>query len=194
MRKLLTFLIALGANVVAVVSPVSAQMTMMGVSNGPSSGGGGSLTYTVTDISQAVDTTNTGTFTVNIGTAASDRVVVVIINTQSNTGANGTPTGTPPVSLGGTAMTFAGSSVSTGAGGIFIYYLPFPTGTSATLQINTPFSSGILPVVGKLNGSVGASVRATNSVGWSGGGTVSDPRGVPNDLAAVSALAGDTPS
>jgi hypothetical protein len=44
MRKLLTLLIALASIIFAVCSPASAQMTMMGVSNGPSSGGGGPAT------------------------------------------------------------------------------------------------------------------------------------------------------
>jgi hypothetical protein len=158
----------------------------------PTAAGGATLTYTATDVSQVPDTTNTGTFTVNIGTIAADRVVVVLINTSAASGSNGTPT---TVTLNGNAMTLAVSEASTGNGGIFIYYLPVPSSlinsTTATLQVTTPFSFGTEVVVGNLNGSAAASVRASNSVIWSGGGTVSDPRGVPNDLAAVSALAGD---
>jgi hypothetical protein len=193
MRKLLTLWIVLVA-IVGISTSSFAQVggLMFPGPGTPHTSGGVTLTYTVTDVSQVVDTTNTGTFTVNIGTVAADRVVVILINTSANSGANGTPTS---VTLNTNAMTLAASESSTGNGGIFVYFLSVPSSlinsTSATLQVNTPFSSFTEVVVGNLNGSATASVRASNNVIWSGGGTVSDPRGVPNDLAAVSALAGD---
>jgi hypothetical protein len=44
--------------------------------------------------------------------------------------------------------------------------------------------------LGNLNGSASASVNAFNGDAWQGGGTTVDPRGVPNDLAAVSVAPG----
>lgn len=165
----------------------------------PAAGGGGAtLTYTPTATAVAWDDTGTGSFAgVAIGTVAADRIIVVSIALVSNTAANGRPSS---VTCGGVAMTNAtGTSGETPSGGgagtnNYIYYLAAPSGvlnaTTATIVVTTPFSSNYSISVGVLNGSAAASVNAFNGNAWSGGGTVADPRGVANDLAAVAVASG----
>src|SRR5436190_15549565 len=81
MLKLFSFLIALAAIVAATASSFSGSMTLLGVGKAPGGGGGGSLTYNYV---ATVTPNNAGalnspvTFTAaNIGTASSDRIVVV---------------------------------------------------------------------------------------------------------------------
>lgn len=155
------------------------------------------LTYTVTDVSQLPDNGG-GTFTgVNIGAVAADRIIVVTILVDGTVQVNSRPSS---VTVGGVAMTNAtgtsGETPSGGGAGVnnYIYYLLAPAGvlnaSSATVQVTTPFCLHIGIAVGNINGDAAAFVNAFNGSAWQGGGTISDPRGVPNDLAGVAVASG----
>lgn len=160
-----------------------------------SSGSGATLSYTTTDVSQAWDNTGAGLFsTVNIGTVSSDRIIVVTIGTVSNSSGNGRPSS---VTVGGVSMTLASSRSGETTGGIgnnYVYYLLASSGVlnsaSTSVVVTTPFSQNVAISVGTLTGSTGATINSFNGDDWSGGGTVADPRGVPNDLAAVTVASG----
>jgi hypothetical protein len=199
MRKLLTFLIALAAIVFAVVSPVSAQ-GFVGCFNCGRGGGGGTLTYTLT---QTFTQANAFSFaSVAIGTVTSDRTIVVTAQESSNSqtgceNGGGSAGPAPTATIGGVTMaSVTQAAESTGGQCNYVYYLFAPAGvlnlTTATLAF-TSFnpSQGWAFSVGTLTGSTTTSVRASNGNAWSGGGTVANPRGVANDLAGVTALAGD---
>src|SRR5258707_543155 len=104
MRKLLTLFAIIG---LLWTSAAPAQMSMMGVSNGPSSGGGG-IVFTPTDAQNALPASSSGTFTINIGTASADRIVLVCY--QHNN-----PSGDAAATLNGSVPTVA---AGTGAGAV----------------------------------------------------------------------------
>lgn len=124
------------------------------------------LTYTETDTTSSASWTSPGWFsgtdTVNIGSASADRIVVVCICGFSNSAPNLTPSS---VTLNGSAMTQAAASIGTDTGGspfgMWIYYLPLATGTTATLAFNAPFTQGVFVTVGIITGDVNAVVGAT---------------------------------
>jgi hypothetical protein len=183
MRKLLTFLIALAVTVGAALAPLPAAHSA-GFLLLVKPGGGGSLTYTVTDVSKAWQT-GTSFTSVNIGTVAADRIIVVSLLSDSNTTTNGRPSS---VTVGGVSMTSATTTLGEGASGQdnYIYYLLAPAGvlntSSATITITTPFSLDFAIAVGNINGSAAASVSSTGGDAFS---QHADPRGVPNDFTAL---------
>src|SRR5947209_19773737 len=109
MCKLLTSLIALASIVAVTASSFGGSMTLLGVGKAPGGGGGGSLTYNYV---ATVTPNNAGalnspvTFTAaNIGTASSDRIVVVTFgNYKAASSASGDFSG---VTIGGTTATNA---------------------------------------------------------------------------------------
>lgn len=136
-------------------------------------GGGGTLTYTATAVATAWQTSVSppATFTaVAIGTASSDRIVVVSITVDGNA-SNGVISG---VTIGGSGAAKAVGIDPTVAGqGVYIYSLLVTSGTTANIVIScSGFPSGIGISVGNIKGSATATVNATNSVGPS---TVADP-------------------
>jgi hypothetical protein len=148
------------------------------------SGGGATLIYTPTDLSKPWQTGPSFT-SVNIGAVAADRIIVVSLLSDSNTTTNGRPSS---VTVGGVAMNSATGTIGEGAGGQnnYIYYLLAPSGvlnaSSATVTITTPFSQAFEIAVGNINGSASASV---SSFGGDAFSQHVDPRGVPNDFAAL---------
>jgi hypothetical protein len=80
----------------------------------------------------ATDTTSYSFATMDIGDAAADRVVIAVVVVRD------TGSGSPVVAatLGGSAMT-AGHRVDGTQLSIGIFYLAFPTGTTATLAVTT---------------------------------------------------------
>src|SRR5437870_1477214 len=98
--KLRAYIVALHAALFAIllaVSPAgSGSMSLMGVGK-PAGGGGATLTYTVTDVSKAWQA-GTSFTTVNIGTVAADRIIVVSLLNDSNNTVNGRPSS---VTVGG---------------------------------------------------------------------------------------------
>jgi hypothetical protein len=159
MRKLLTLWIAL--LFAALCSQSSAQFKGGGgfgtpgfTSPAASGGGGGTLTFTPTATATAWQTSISppATFSsVSIGTASSDRVVVVVISVDGNA-TNGVISG---VSIGGSTATQAAKLDPTGTiKGVYIYYLKVTTGTTANIVIScSGFPSGIGIAVGIITGS-----------------------------------------
>lgn len=195
MHKFLTFLIALGAIVLGVCSPASAQVPMTGAGLGaPPSGGGGSLTYTTTDLTQGFGGTSYSS--VNIGTVAAYRTIVITAFVSSTTQAGCQNAGAAPtVTVGGVTMnsvTQAGES--TGGECQYVFWLFAPSGVLNASTAAVAFTGfnifNTFIAVGNINGSTTTSVNASNGDGWSGGGTHADPRGVTVDLAGVAVATG----
>ncbi len=85
--------------------------------------------------------TSSSSFSVNIGDPNASRIVVVAVHTFDILAA-------PPVSLDGTPMQLAVWEHGSPGDSLSVYYLPFPTGTSATLSITAAgFSANAFEVV-----------------------------------------------
>jgi hypothetical protein len=194
-RALIVFIslvaIALGSLAQAITPQQYATMLLTGV--GGSGGGGATLTYTATDISKPFS--GTSFTTVNIGTVAADRTIVVTAFVSSNAQAGCENAGAAPaVTVGGVTMnsvTQAGES--SGGQCQYIFWLFAPSGvlnaSSATIAFSGFNISNVGLAVGNINGSTTTSVNASTGNSWSGGGTVADPRGVPGDIATGVAVA-----
>ena len=90
---------------------------------------------------------------VAIGTASSNRIVVVCFQNRKPLGsANGD---LATVTIGGVGATKATGTPSTNANATEIWYAPVPTGTTATISVtfSSGFLDGIQPMVGILTGS-----------------------------------------
>jgi hypothetical protein len=172
MRKFLTFLIALAAIAFAVCSPSSAQvggLMFPGPGSFASSGGGGTLTFVATDTTQTWQTSGASfTFAATIGTASTDRLVVVAISHDAITGND-----VSGVTINTLAMTKATSSgVSSGVGPASdIWYRMTPTsdiaGSTASIVVTiggTNFSSDLVITVGKITGSATATLGPVANV------------------------------
>jgi hypothetical protein len=122
-------------------------------------GGGGFATYAASDNPASQSTgTSTATFNgVNIGTAASNRVVVVISSCESNVGT--------AVTIGGISASLA-IGESTGVSSLQIWYATVPTGTTATI-IHTAAGNAIQQViqVGYFYSGASTTPSNTNSIG-----------------------------
>jgi hypothetical protein len=198
MRKLLTLWIALAAIVAVTASSFGGSMMLLGAGKS-AAGGGGTLTYTLT---QTITRANAISFAnVAIGTVTSDRTIVVTAQESSN-GITGCENGggsagpAPTATIGGVTMTSVTQAAESTSGQCnYVYYLFAPSGvlnaTTATLAF-TSFNAnlGWAFTAGTLTGSTTTSVNASNGNMWSGGGTVSDPRGVTNDLTGVAVASG----
>ena len=131
MRKLLTFLIALGAIVFAVVSPANAgSMTLMGVGRPPSGAAPFGVSLASTDFNTAGASTTYTFNTEAAGAADPNRIVMVGI---SGGIANTTPSG---VTINGSAATHVTSAyVNDGVDIADWWYLAVPTGTTVNIVI-----------------------------------------------------------
>lgn len=141
-------------------------------------GSGTSLTFTATDVSQVFQT-GSGTLTwtgVNIGTASSDRIVVVAVSGEGNAGTS------ISVTIGGVTATRAiGINLLRNMGGTEIWYLPITSGTTATIVVTADggatFMSEAGIAVGKITGSATATVSAVNTADtWAS--AVADPHSI----------------
>ncbi len=142
MRKLLTFLIALGAIVFAVVATASANMMLTGVGSAP--GGGGGTPFGITNTDFASDTTTQTTYNFSarnfaIGSADPSRLVVVVVGARQ-AGTVGAASG---VLINGSAASLVVSGAdSTAPSGatttLDIYQLAVSTGTTATVAVTYP--------------------------------------------------------
>lgn len=143
-------------------------------------GGGGALTFTATDTAVAwQNSQSAATFTnAAIGTASSDRLVVVAIAIDGN--ANGVVSG---VTIGGNAATKAVGVDPTGGaqGGIYIFHRLVTTGTTASIVVTTVFSNSIGIGVGIITGSASVAVSATNSAAFA---TTTDPHSLTTTVPA----------
>jgi hypothetical protein len=153
----------------------------------PAVAGGGALTFTVTDVAQAWQAASDPiTWTgVAIGTATSDRIVVV---TVSGDAANDLSS----VTVGGISATRAVGTTMTGfADGTQIWFASVPTGTTATIVVAAgSFINEIAIAVGIITGSATTAVSATQTVAIA---TIADPHlitaTVPtNGVALISVL------
>ena len=142
MRKLLTFLIALGAIVFAVVATASANMMLTGVGSAP--GGGGGTPFGITNTDFASDTTTQTTYNFSarnfaIGSADPSRLVVVVVGARQ-AGTVGAASGV--LINGSTASLVVSGADSTAPSGatstLDIYQLAVPTGTTATVAVTYP--------------------------------------------------------
>lgn len=131
----------------------------------PAAAGGGSFsTYVQTDApaAQPNPASTTVTFTsVNIGTAASNRVVVLCFNSDINIASS--------VTVGGVSMTKA-LEESTIMSSLQIWYGTVPTGTTANVVLSFPGNpTNCILVAGAFNSGASATPGSTNSGGNNGG-------------------------
>jgi len=197
MRKLLTFLIALGAIVFAVVSQVFAfgygfQGGCGGGYNsaGGFSGGGCGAAPFVHFASSNGSTTAGTSFTFSsqgIGTADPNRLVVVCIGGGPGSGAF-TVTG---VTIGGNAAAHvSGASAYDSGGGLSdIWYLAVPTGTTATIAVTfsqslTRSSIAVYSVTGP---GVAVSAGFNNAISLSGNSIAKAVTGIPSGGGTIAA-------
>lgn len=149
------------------------------------------LTYTPTDVSQAWNNTpGSGVFlNANIGPVAIDRIVTLTLGLRSNLAANGRPSAVT-LTNGATTVTLTNGTgttgESTGGQNNYVFWLLCNASnfnfTTANIAIVTPFTSEYSVSVGNVNGSATASISGTGGSSWS---QALDPRGVPNDFAAL---------
>src|SRR6266436_2426355 len=130
---------------------------------------GATLTFTATDTTQTWQTNSgTLTFSATIGTASTDRLVVVAISNVAATGND-----ISGVTIGGFAMTKATSS-TVACGGVpasDIWYRMTPTsdiaGSTASIVVTiggTNFSNDLVISVGKITGSAAATLGPVANV------------------------------
>lgn len=165
------------------------------VGRGPvdaSSGGGATLTYTVTDATQT-NTTGNSFSSVGIGTATSDRIVVISMVSNSNSSLNGTVSAMV-LTNGIDTINLTQAAQFGNANNTNIWYGLASTAafnhTTATVTFTAPFISNAVIMAATLTGSATASVLGTSGSNYGGGGSTADPRGVPNDCTAVSTATG----
>lgn len=159
MRKLLALYVVTCALLFGAMQ-CFAQMTMMGVNiGGAAGGGGGGITFAATDAQNALSTP--GTFTIAIGTASTDRIVLACFEHNN-------PTGSTPT-LNGSGMTLAAGTGATTTN-ITLYYANITTGTTAAFAYAAG-PSGVGVAVGTLKGqSGGGGAASTNPVTYTAGG------------------------
>lgn len=194
---LLAVLLGAMAPVVALTPQQMATMMLTGVGKPAVGGGGGTLTYTLTQAftQSGVSTSFAG---VAIGTVTSDRTIVVTAQESSNgiTGCQNGGGAPPAVTIGGVAMANVTQAAESPNGSCnYVYYLFAPAGvlnaTTATLSFTSVNPAGGWAfTAGTLTGSTTTSVNASNGNTWSGGGVTANPRGVTNDLAGVAVATG----
>jgi hypothetical protein len=179
MRKLLTFLIALGAIVFAVVSPAWAQSPVLpgfppGVFQNhsvydPPPGGG--TPFGITYIGDNSNTTAGATFTFTsqaIGTADPTRIVAVGISHGANL------VTVSSVTIGGISATQAPGALQTGSFiATDIWYAAVPTGTTATIVINYSASETRMALVVYSVVGTSSAFSAAGGQGLTGGGIAS---------------------
>lgn len=161
-KYLLAAVLALG------LTSSSAQVPMTGAGKGAPASGGGPLVFTATDVSQPWQSSSIAlpvTFSANIGTASSDRRVIVVIAVDGSL--------TQGVL---SAVTINGVNANKDVGidpnsqGIYIYSALVTSGSGAqSIVINGSgaFPNGVGIAVGTITGSATSSLSATNSVGLS---------------------------
>lgn len=159
MKKLLVAL----ALYIGLICTVAAQMGSFfpGPGTAHSTGGGGSVNWTKTaNPAIQAGTANPQSFTsVNIGTAASDRIVIVCAGQNSNGPINA-------LTINGVSATKAVDSTATGGSETSLWYLNVTSGTSATIDLT---SNSAFP------GFVGIAVGTINTATATPGTTTSNP-------------------
>jgi hypothetical protein len=179
MRKLFSILIALAAIVAVTASSFGGSMTLLGVGKAPG-GGGATLTYTPTDVSQAWNNVGASSVTfnpVNIGPVAADRIVVVSLTIQSSV------TVSPTVTVGGLSMTNATGVLGQGTGLGGYVYIFWRLVTAADINATTaPIAvssaggfNNVAITVGNINGSATASNNNSQGYSWAQAGSTFGP-------------------
>jgi hypothetical protein len=142
MRKLLMLLIALASIIFAVCSPASAQMMLTGAGcvKAQCGGGGGTTLNFVSQNVWSLQSGGTQTISgVNIGTASSNRRVIIAVLETASYG-----TGITAITVGGVSCTLNGPTLNNASynGSIVFGYCDAPTGTTATVVITGGGTSG----------------------------------------------------
>lgn len=116
--------------------------------------GGGSIAFTPTDAQTLAPAFASGSFTLAIGTASADRIVIVAISAKS---------GGPPTTftLNGSSMNLVGSCTTTGFDSC-LFYLNVTTGTTASLAFPGGYDH-ISVTAGALSGQSGGGAATPSS-------------------------------
>lgn len=170
--------------------PAFAQIPMTGAGKGAPGGGVSPVIWTATDnpVGQSAPGTSATFTAANIGTASSDRIVVVAVNTTNVVAT--------AVTVGGISATKAVQE-ATILSGLQIWYAAVSSGTTANIIVSAGGSFGEVTIqVGKLTGAT-ATPTATNTATPG----VADPSSititVPTNGVALAVFASDivvTPS